>query len=224
MAEVVSNEIPKWVKVALLLAVMLIFLGGCVSLIYPEIKNRFVNDQTKKDEISNNFDVLLRNLEDCSQLTQDNCVCEGFVAWPSFQKETVLEMETRGIVTTFILKYKKEELRTEKLENLKPGAKLITKQQTSGLGAFSIGIENLASDPRIIMDWKTNPPTLLLGGDPGPGFFEGAWQSVFGKKERKVVSSRIYHDQGKMYFLTSFEPADKLSSLIDSMTKCGSNA
>ncbi len=231
MSEAVVNEIPKWVKIAILLVIVFVFLGGCAKLIFPEIKNRFINDQTKKDEISNNFDVLLRNLEACSLLTQDDCVCEGFPSWPSFQKETILTMETRGIVTTFVLTYEKKELRKEQLDNLKLNAKIIKQTEPGKIYSYeeltsdpTHIMENLASDPRIIMDWKTSPPVLSLGGDPGPGFFKGLWQGVFGKNERKAVSGLVYRNQGKIYFLTSFEPVDKLSSFIGSMKKCGNNA
>jgi hypothetical protein len=218
MSEAISNEIPKWVKIAILLVFIFIFLGGCTRLLLPEIKERFINDQTKKDEISNNFDILLRNLEDCSLLTQDDCVCEGFGAWPSFQKETILKIETRGIATSFNLTYEKKQLRYETLDNLKLSAKLI---KTTTPGSYIL--ENLASDPKIIMDWKTNPPVLSLGGDPGPTFWQGV-RNIFGKNERKAVSGLVYREQGKIYFLTSFEPADKLSSFIGSMKKCGSAA
>jgi hypothetical protein len=214
MAQLSITTLIELLVAVLVIGLVIYALLASNGIISPGLKSGLINNQANTESTVNNFDVLLRNLEDCAQLTKDNCVCEGFPSWPSFQKGSTLSIETRGDVTTFVLNFEKKPIGNERLENLKLSGKLIKK----GASPNTYVMEDLASDPRIMMDWKTSPPVFSLGGDPGPTFF----QKIFGRAQRTAVSGFIYHSQGKMYFLTSFEPEDKVSSYIGSMMKCAS--
>jgi len=203
-----------WI-IGLVLFVLLIVAVSYASggTLFPWMKQTFILNQTAKDDLSNKYETSLLNLEACNKLTQDDCLCEAFPSWPTFQKNTVLEMETRGITTTFTLKYEKEQLRSKKLDDLKLAGKLIKRASNSFV------MENLASDPRMIIDWQVVPPYFKLAGDPAPNWLQSNIP-LFRRNEKKLVSSFIYKNQGKTYFLTSFESVDAISSFIGNMKVC----
>lgn len=190
--------------VVLVVVVWLLFFGPGKQVL---IQMGLLSGLTKSAEEtnSNNFDLIIQNIESCKAAKGDECLCTLFPSWPgTFARNTKLSIVQTGENTKLDIIFNNKPYRTGTGDSIRINAMILETKSP------------LTSNIKTL-DWKQEPPLFLQEGLGNKGFLS------IGKQEFKVISGYAYKRQNDLFILISEKPNNGLSELdtsINAIKKC----
>lgn len=106
-----------FILVLIVIVIVIFAASGWFSQIYAGIRGTTLDPETK-EKMEDNFDSLVKNIEECSRIKDYHCFCSVMPAFPgSFVKNINLKLYTEGKTLKMELMYKNKKIREAKIDN-----------------------------------------------------------------------------------------------------------